>query len=170
MKIPYIEDKIKTLDELLPIVQELKAQNKVIVTNNGSYDILHIGHVTGLFVSKEQGDVLIIGLNSDKSIKEYKSKDRPINNQEMRARMLAALPCVDYIFIFDETTPHNFIEKIKPHIHTNGAEYGTECVEKDAVEENGGKIFLLPMVEGFKTTSIIEKITQVYCKKQGEQK
>ncbi len=153
-----LEQKIKTVDELESLSDSLKQQGKIIVTNNGSYDIMHLGHIYGLFNAKQQGDVLIVGLNSDQSIKSYKSINRPINDQDMRLRMLAAVSCVDYVFLFEETTPMSWLEKIKPNIHTNGAEYGGECIEADVVEANGGKIHLLPMIDGYKTSLIIEKI------------
>jgi len=155
---PEIENKIVTLETLIPLVEKFKAEGKTLVTNNGSYDILHLGHILGLIESKRQGDVLIVGVNSDASIKQYKDRKRPINDEKMRIRMLAALSCVDYVFLFDETDPRAWLEKIKPHIHTNGAEYGTNCIEKEVVEKNQGKIYLLPMIEGYKTTRIIEKI------------
>lgn len=159
---PEIEAKIKTVDELIPLVEQLKAEGKTIVTNNGSYDIVHIGHVIGLFESKKQGDVLIVGVNSDKSVKAYKGPNRPINPEEMRTRMLAALSCVDYVFTFDETVPMPWLEKIKPHVHTNGAEYGEDCIEAETVRKHGGRIYLLPMIEGVKTTMLIDKILREY--------
>ncbi len=159
---PEIEAKIKTLDQLVPLVKKLKSQGKSIVTNNGSYDIIHIGHVIGLFESKKQGDVLIVGLNSDKSVKSYKGPSRPINPEKMRLRMLAALSCVDYVFPFDETVPMPWLEKIQPDVHTNGAEYGEECIEAETVKRHGGRIHLLPMVEGVKTTMLIDKILTEY--------
>tara|TARA_B110000879_G_C11171098_1_gene513603 strand:+ start:1231 stop:1722 length:492 start_codon:yes stop_codon:yes gene_type:complete len=155
-----LENKIKTVDELVNIAAELKQQAKIVVTNNGSYDIMHLGHIYGLFNAKEQGDVLMVGLNSDASIKSYKSVHRPINDEKMRLRMLAALSCVDYVFLFEETTPHAWLERLKPQIHTNGAEYGNECIERNLVEAQGGKIHLLPMVKGYKTSLIIDKIKQ----------
>jgi len=158
MKYAELEQKIKTLDELSVITSRLKMQGKTIVSNNGSYDIMHLGHIYGLFNAKQQGDILIVGLNSDNSIKNYKSVHRPINPQEMRVRMLAAISCIDYVFIFDETTPLSWLDKIRPQVHTNGAEYGTECIERDLVESYGGIIHLLPMVEGYKTSTIIDKI------------
>ncbi|HKJ68957.1 MAG TPA: adenylyltransferase/cytidyltransferase family protein [bacterium] len=159
---PEIEAKIKTLDELIPLVKQLKAEGKTIVTNNGSYDIVHIGHVLGLFESKRQGDVLIIGVNSDKSVKAYKGPNRPINPEDMRIRMLAALSCIDYVFTFDEVVPMPWLEKIQPHVHTNGAEYGEECIEAETVRAHGGRIHLLPMIEGVKSSMLIEKILQEY--------
>ena len=140
------------------MVAELKQQGKIIVTNNGSYDLMHLGHIYGLFNAKAQGDILIVGLNSDASIKSYKSIHRPINDEHMRLRMLAAIECVDYVFSFDETTPHTWLERLKPQVHTNGAEYGEDCIERELIESQGGKIHLLPMVDGYKTTLMIEKI------------
>lgn len=160
MSIRALEKKVKTLEQLVPIIAELKQQGKTIVSNNGSYDIMHLGHIEGLFYAASLGDVLVVGLNSDKSIQAYKSIHRPINDQNMRVRMIAALACVDYAFIFDETTPLSWLKALQPQIHTNGAEYGSECIEKPVVESYGGVIELLPMVEGYKTSSIIEKIQQ----------
>lgn len=153
-----LENKIVTLEQLLPLVEKLKSEGKTIVTNNGSYDIVHLGHILGLFESKNQGDILIVGINSDASVRGYKGPKRPINDEYMRARVLAAFSCTDYIFLFDELTPLEWLDKIKPQIHTNGSEYGEDCIERDVVEKNGGKIYLLPMIDGYKTTSIIEKI------------
>lgn len=161
MKSVKLESKIKSIDELGQIVAELKQQGKTIVTNNGSYDIMHLGHVKGLFYAAELGDVLIVGLNSDKSIKAYKSADRPINDEVMRLHMLAALGCVDYVFLFDETTPLDWLARLQPDIHTNGAEYGKACIEREMVEQHGGQIKLLPMVDGYKTSLIIDKIIQI---------
>ena len=161
MKYEAIEKKIKTLDELELLSKEWHQEGKVLVTNNGSYDIMHLGHISGLFNAAEQGDILIVGLNSDASIKQYKSNDRPINDQDMRLRMLAAIACVDYVFLFDDTTPMSWLSRLKPQIHTNGAEYGQECIERDVVESNGGHIHLLPMVPGYKTSMIIEKIKSI---------
>ncbi|GAG14983.1 unnamed protein product, partial [marine sediment metagenome] len=98
-------NKIKTFEEIKEIAPKLKSEGKKIVTTNGSFDLLHIGHVKSLQKAKEYGDILIVGLNSDSSIKQYKSKDRPIVGQKERAEMLAALECVDYVVIFDETDP-----------------------------------------------------------------
>lgn len=157
---PELENKIITLDKLIPLIEKLKSEGKTIVTNNGSYDIVHLGHILGLFEAKKQGDVLIVGVNSDISVKAYKNPNRPINDEKMRIRLLAALSCTDYVFLFDELDPIAWLEKIKPHIHTNGAEYGENCIERDTVEKNGGEIYLLTMTEGYKTSNIIEKIRQ----------
>lgn len=160
---PELEKKIFTLQELLPRLETEKSAGKILVTNNGSYDIMHLGHIEGLFYAKSLGDILIVGVNSDASVKAYKGPKRPINDEHMRTRMLAALSCVDYVFTFDETVPMPWLEKIQPQIHTNGAEYGEDCIERPTVEAHGGKVVLLPMVEGYKTSAIIQKILDVYA-------
>ncbi len=157
---PLIEQKLKTLDELDGIAQHLRQQRKSIVTNNGSYDILHIGHVISLMEAARQGDVLIVGINSDLSVRQNKGPDRPINPQGVRMRMLAALACVDYVFVFDEPDPIVFLDRLRPNVHTNGSEYGLDCIERPVVERHGGHIHLLPMVRGFSTTQMIERIHQ----------
>jgi rfaE bifunctional protein nucleotidyltransferase chain/domain len=162
MSRPELEQKIFTLEKLLPILESERDAGKILVTNNGSYDIMHLGHIEGLFYAKSLGDILIVGVNSDASVRAYKGPNRPINDDHMRTRMLAALSCVDYVFTFDETVPMEWLAKIKPHIHTNGAEYGELCIERDTVVENGGHVVLLPMVPGYKTSQIIDKILTVY--------
>ena len=153
-----LEQKIKTPEELLPCVEALKQQGKTIVSNNGAYDILHFGHIAGLLEAKAQGDILIIGVNSDASIRQYKNPNRPINPAAIRMRMLAALSMVDYVFCFEETTPIAWLTQLQPDIHTNGAEYGHDCIERETVESYGGKLYLLSMQEGFKTSDLIAKI------------
>lgn len=155
---PELEEKILTLDALLLRVADLKKHGKTIVTNNGSYDIIHLGHILGLFEAKQQGDILIVGINSDASVRGYKNPHRPVNDENMRARAIAALSCTDYVFLFDDLDPRVWLDKVKSHVHTNGAEYGENCIERDVVEKNGGKIHLLSMTAGYKTTAIIEKI------------
>ena len=147
--------KIKSREELKDSLKELGG--KKIVTTNGSFDIIHIGHVKSLVEAKKLGDVLIVGLNSDSSIKKYKSPDRPIIGQEDRAEMLAALECVDYVTIFDETDPIELLKIIKPDFHVK-SKSGFKGLERDVVEENGGKIILLDDVEGKSTTGILERL------------
>ncbi|MFP4052512.1 MAG: adenylyltransferase/cytidyltransferase family protein [Phycisphaerae bacterium] len=159
---PEIERKIKTLEELADLVRQFKGEGKTVVTNNGSYDLLHVGHVVTLHQAARQGDVLIVGVNSDASVKAYKGPSRPVNPQQHRLRMLAALGCVDYVFPFDETTPEAFLQRLRPQVHTNGAEYGQDCVERETVERHGGRVHLLGVVEGVRTTSLIERIHEAY--------
>lgn len=160
-----LSKKLKTQQQIIRLVRNFRKQGKKIVTYNGSFDILHLGHVKSLQEAKKQGDVLIVPLNSDKSIKAYKSPKRPIIPQSQRAQMLSALSCVDYVVIFDETNPIKILDKIKPDIHCNGADYGQNCIEKDVVKKNGGKIHILKWLPGLSTTKIIKKILNVYSSK-----
>ena len=150
--------KIKTRKEIGRIAKELKQQGKKIVTCNGCFDILHVGHIKFLTEAKQQGDILIVGLNSDKSVKENKGPERPINNENDRATVLAALEAVDYVIIFNEKTPIKLLEIIKPDIHCNGEEYGEECIEAPTVKRFGGKIHIIKLKGEFSTTSLIKRI------------
>lgn len=156
--------KIKNQKEIVALVNKLKKQNKKIVTINGSFDILHIGHIQFLQQAKNQGDVLIILLNSDKSVKKYKGVERPVNSQENRAKILASLSSVDFIAIFNEINPKRILDKIKPDIHCNGQDRGRNCIERQVVEKNNGKIHILKYTNGFSTSKLIEKILHVYSK------
>lgn len=139
---------------------KLKKENKKIVFTNGCFDILHIGHVRYLKKSAKYGDVLIIGLNSDSSVKKIKGETRPINNELDRAELLSELNFVDYVVIFDEDTPQNLLNEIKPDIYTKGADYTLETLpEAKVVIENGGKVQFINLIEGKSTTNVIKKIT-----------
>jgi rfaE bifunctional protein nucleotidyltransferase chain/domain len=157
---PEIEAKIKDLDEIARIADRLRREGRTVVTNNGSYDLLHIGHVISLFEAARQGDVLIVGVNSDISVRAYKGPSRPIVPQQARVRMIAALPCVDYVTTFDEPVCIPFVQRVRPDVHTNGAEYGKDCIERQVVERFGGRIHLLPMVEGFHSSDLIRRILE----------
>jgi D-beta-D-heptose 7-phosphate kinase / D-beta-D-heptose 1-phosphate adenosyltransferase len=148
---------IKTLNEITALSEELKTRGKKIVFTNGCFDLLHAGHVRYLEVSKNFGDVLILGLNSDRSVTALKGEGRPINTQIDRAYILAALEAVDYVVIFDDDTPYNLINAIKPHTLVKGSDY--ECqdvVGQDIAEE----LKLIQFVDGKSTTKTIEKIQQ----------
>jgi rfaE bifunctional protein nucleotidyltransferase chain/domain len=152
---------IKSLPEIVKIVSDLRKADKKIVTTNGCFDIIHVGHVRYLNEAKKLGDILIVGVNSDKSTKMNKGNDRPIIPEDERMEMLAALESVDYVFKFDDKIPNAWIEKIKPDIHVKSGDksYGIEqCIERFSVEKCGGKVVLLPKVGSKSTTNIIEKI------------
>jgi len=151
-------DKIKTRQEIEDIAKQLKQQGKKIVTCNGCFDILHAGHIAFLTEAKAQGDVLIVGINSDSSVKQNKGPERPINNENNRAIVLSALQIVDYITIFNEKTPIELLEAIKPDIHVNGEEYGEDCIEAPTIKKYGGKIHIIKLKQGLSTTNLIEKI------------
>ncbi len=156
-----IDKKIKPLHEIQQITDKLKAQGKRIVTLNGSFDLLHPGHIYIIREAKKQGDVLVLGLNSDNSIKQYKSKDRPIVPERSRAELIAALGDVDYVTIlpYDAVTPIHFIDAVKPHVHANGAEYGENCIEAETVKKYG-RLHLIPRISPavLSTTHILGKI------------
>jgi rfaE bifunctional protein nucleotidyltransferase chain/domain len=151
--------KLKTTNEIEQVVKKLRQEGKSIVTTNGSFDLFHTGHLKNLEFAKSNGDILIVGLNSDNSIRKYKSEDRPIIPQEQRAKILAALECVNYIVIFDDEDPIMLLEKIKPDVHVKGSEYKGNIVEKDVVESNHGRLMFVERdPEDVSTTKIIEKI------------
>jgi D-glycero-beta-D-manno-heptose 1-phosphate adenylyltransferase len=155
-------------NEIIKIAENLKIQGKKIVTTNGAFDILHIGHARYLEEAKKMGDVLIVGVNSDKS-PHFKSKPgRPIVPGKERAEMLNFLKPVDYVFQFDSKTPNNWVEKIKPDFHVKSCDktYGIEqCVERFAVQKSGGKVVLLQKIKGKSTTNIVEKVIKTYAKR-----
>lgn len=152
----------KQLDpaKLEETVRELRAAGKTIATLNGSFDLLHAGHLEIISEAAEQADVLIVALNTDRSIKQYKSPLRPIIPLEFRLKMMAALEVVDYVTWFEETDPRAILQKIKPDVHVNGAEYGKNCIEADVVKSNGGRIHIVSLVPGLSTSQIIKKITE----------
>ena len=166
------EQRIIQTEGLISLADRLRKEGKRIVTTNGSFDLLHAGHLQLLKEAKEQGDVLIVGLNSDASVKQYKSKDRPIIPQEYRAEMLAAIRYVDYVVIMDEpeiAVP--LVTMVKPDVHVNGSEYGENCIEAGAVKKNGGRLHIVKLKEGLSTTEIVGKICRIYGQgKQGEYK
>lgn len=144
------------LNDLLKI---LRSKKKTIVATNGCFDILHVGHVRYLKKSKAFGDVLILGLNSDKSVRSIKGEGRPINNEADRAEVLCALDCVDYVVLFDEDSPKDLLEIIKPNIYTKGADYTLKTLpEADVILKNNGWVEFIDFVEGKSTTKIIDKM------------
>ena len=150
---------IVDFNEIEKICNSLREQNKKIVFTNGCFDILHRGHIEYLTKAKEFGDVLIVGLNSDTSVKRLKGKDRPINSESDRARILDALKPVDYVVIFEEDTPLRLIQMVKPDVLVKGGDYKfEEIVGSEFVMSYGGKVEIIPFVEGKSTTKIIQKI------------
>lgn len=140
------------------ISQELNSQNKTIVFTNGCFDIIHSGHISYLAESKKLGDILIIGLNSDNSVKRLKGENRPINTQNDRAIVLSGLKSVDYVCIFEEDTPLNLILTIKPNVLTKGGDYKIEeIVGYEFLTQNNGEVVIIDFVDGKSTTNIINK-------------
>src|SRR5574344_1722492 len=123
------------------LVAKLQGEGKTVVTTNGCFDILHVGHVRYLQKTKSFADFSIVLLNSNSSVKKLKGENRPINNEKDRAEILCALSCVDYVVIFEETSPRNLLDEIKPDVHTKGADYTVETLpEADVILKNGGKV------------------------------
>ena len=160
---------IKEHTKLVAKVKELKNSGKKIVFTNGCFDIIHPGHVEYLYKAKSLGDILIIGINSDKSVKKIKGDKRPILNENDRALILSAFFFVDYITIFEEETPYNLIKKLIPDVLVKGGDWEIEnIVGKDIVEKNGGKVVTINYKNGYSTTNIINKIKKLYCNRREE--
>ena len=148
-------------------VKQLQENGKKVVFTNGVFDILHVGHLTYLEEARELGDVLIVGVNSDRSVKTNKGDKRPINPEKNRAEMLLGLKFVDFTVIFDEKTPENLLDLLKPDIHVKGGDYKKEDLpETEIVEKNGGEVKILSFVDNISTTEIINKIIDVYSEKK----
>ena len=153
--------KILGKEDLVAAAQEARNRGQKVITTNGCFDILHVGHVRVLNQARAEGDVLFLGLNCDESVKRLKGADRPINNENDRGELLANLISVDYVYIFTEDTPIEFLKLVKPDIHVKGADYTSEqLAETPIVESFGGKIKLLPLVPQRSTTSLVQKIKQ----------
>lgn len=157
------KEKLITPEQLPAKVAALRRAGKKIATLNGSFDLLHAGHLHIIFEASQVADVLIVALNSDRSIQQYKNPSRPIIPLEYRLQMMAALGFVDYVTWFEETDPRKLLEVIRPDIHVNGAEYGANCIEADIVNSHGGKIHIVQLVPGLSTSQILKKITGDSC-------
>ncbi len=155
--------KIVTLKKLLSIVKKLKSAGKKIVTTNGIFDILHLGHVGYLKKAKKFGDILIVGVNTDFSAKENKGDKRPLNGEKSRLGVLAGLESIDYVFLFNEKDPRVWLSKIKPDFHAKGGDYKkSQMIEREVVEKNGGQVVILKLEKNYSTTKLINKIIEIY--------
>jgi len=157
------DGKIKNRDVLAEIIEQKRSTGKRVVFTNGCFDLLHAGHVKYLQAARQLGDLLVLGLNSDASVRRLKGPKRPLIDEEERAHILAALDCIDYVCLFDEDTPLELITMLKPHILVKGGDYTPDgVVGKDVVESYGGRVELIPFLDGKSTTSIIEKVLERY--------
>ncbi|HEX68636.1 MAG TPA: D-glycero-beta-D-manno-heptose 1-phosphate adenylyltransferase [bacterium] len=151
--------KILTRSQAKEIIRKEREKGKKIVFTNGCFDLLHAGHIYLLREAKKEGDILIVALNSDSSVRKIKGISRPIYPEKERAEILASLEMVDYVVIFEETTPYQIIKELKPHILVKGGDWRiNEVVGRDLVESWGGKVKIVPYLSGFSTTNIVEKI------------
>lgn len=152
------QKKVIDPSELISRLAEIRRDQKKIATLNGSFDLLHAGHLQIIFEASQVGDILIVALNTDHSIQQYKSPKRPIIPLKYRLQMMAALEFVDFVTWFEETDPRQLLSIIKPDVHVNGSEYGENCIEAATVKAHGGKIHLVPLIPGLSTSTIISKI------------
>lgn len=165
-----MNSKIKTIEEIAEIANALKKRGKKFVFTNGCFDLLHLGHVRYLQKARALGDALVVGLNSDESVRMLKGRNRPIVPENERAEVLAALECVDYIAIFGEKRINSLIEALKPDIYAKGGDYTLDTLdqgERKLIEGLGIEIHLIKKIEGASTTELIEKIAEKYSG-QGE--
>lgn len=154
-----LQTKIFALSDLQQKVEEWRAAGKSIVFTNGCFDILHAGHIASLTEAAAQGDVLVVALNTDASVRELKGETRPVNAENARAIVMASLGMVDAVTVFSEPTPRELIVAIMPDVLVKGGDYKVEDIAgAKEVIANGGKVIINPIVEGFSTTSIIEKM------------
>jgi D-beta-D-heptose 7-phosphate kinase/D-beta-D-heptose 1-phosphate adenosyltransferase len=161
-KIDSIQEKIFTVEQIVKKVAQLRLLSKKISFTNGVFDILHQGHIYSLSQAAKEADYLIVGLNSDTSVKRLKGETRPINNQDARALLLASLLIVDAVVIFEENTPLELIKSIKPDVLVKGGDYTVEQIAgAKEVIANGGRVVINPILENFSTTGIIEQLKKV---------
>jgi D-glycero-beta-D-manno-heptose 1-phosphate adenylyltransferase len=150
-----------TKDEAASFAARLRAAGATVVFTNGVFDLLHPGHVRYLQQARQLGDALIVGVNSDRSVRANKGAGRPVTPQAERAEVLSALACVDAVVVFDEDTPHDLIECVQPDVLVKGADWAAhEIVGRDIVEARGGRVVRIALEAGYSTTAIIDKITR----------
>ena len=154
-----VKNKIFNKNNLLKKLEIWRGSNKKIVFTNGCFDLIHLGHIEVLARSADLGDILIIGINTDSSIKELKGNNRPIIKENSRAQQLASLEFVDAVILFNEQTPLELIKVIKPNVITKGGDYNSEqVVGNEIAVKNEGEVIIIPLTQGYSTTSILEKI------------
>jgi len=150
--------------ELLQMRLTAREFGRIVVWTNGTFDLLHPGHVSSLEQARQLGDLLVVGINSDASVRAYKGPSRPILNQHERMAMLMALECVDYVIVFDEPTPEQSLARLQPDIHCKGSEYappnGKPVPERSLVESYGGRVEYLPLIPGLSTTQLLQRIQE----------
>jgi D-glycero-beta-D-manno-heptose 1-phosphate adenylyltransferase len=153
--VPYVPT---TVEDGVALVRELRRAGKVVVFTNGVYDLLHPGHVRYLNAARALGDALVVGVNSDRSVRANKGPDRPINPEAERAEVVAALSSVDAAIVFDQDTPHEIISRLQPDILVKGADWAEDAiVGRDVVEARGGRVVRMPVEQGFSTTALIAR-------------
>jgi D-glycero-beta-D-manno-heptose 1-phosphate adenylyltransferase len=158
-----VSHKIKTLDELEPLVRQLRRGGRTVVFTNGCFDLLHVGHVRYLAAARGQGDLLVVGVNSDRSVQTVKGDRRPIVPAAERAEVLAGLACVDFVTVFAEADPLRVIQALRPDVLVKGGDWAeAEIIGADAVQQEGGRVVRIPLVAGAGTSALIARILERY--------
>jgi D-beta-D-heptose 7-phosphate kinase/D-beta-D-heptose 1-phosphate adenosyltransferase len=158
-------DKVKKISDLKSIIAKEKKKGKKIVFTNGCFDLLHIGHVRYLEEARKFGDILVVAVNSDESVRKIKDRGRPIIGERERAETISAFQCVDYVVVFDEPDPRRIISELQPNLLVKGADYETkEIIGRDIIESLGGEVKTIPLTHGASTSKIIEVILNRYGK------
>jgi D-glycero-beta-D-manno-heptose 1-phosphate adenylyltransferase len=155
-------EKVVSLESLVAALERRRAAGAQVALTNGTFDLLHVGHLRSLEAARAHGDILVVGVNSDRSVRSYKSPGRPIVPQAERAELIAGLACVDYVVIFDESTAERLLEVVRPEVYVKGADYATRPLpERPVVESYGGEIVLVDLEAGHSTTDLIAQITRL---------
>lgn len=163
MDVPFASEKIKTLAELKIIAGDLKAEGRTLVWTNGCFDILHAGHVLYLEKAALEGDVLMVGVNSDESVRKVKGAGRPVVAQDERALVIAALESVNFVLVFNDADTTGLLEALRPQVYAKGGDYTVDTVNQDErriVEKYGGRAVVLPGIEGKSTTALLDRIAR----------
>jgi len=162
-------DKILSLDALLAVLGERRAAGERVALTNGTFDLIHVGHLRSLEGARAHGDVLVVGINSDASVRSYKAPGRPIVPEAERAELIAGLACVDYVVVFDEPTAGPLLEAVRPEVYVKGADYATKPLpERPIVEAYGGQIVLIDLEAGHSTTDLVDEIVLRFGLSDGE--
>lgn len=159
-----IQSKIVDTRALAGKLEDLRKAGKIIVFTNGCFDLLHVGHVRYLIAARNEGDLLVVGLNSDRSVKRIKGSQRPIIDQDQRSEILASMQAVDYVTVFDESDPLKLIQLLKPTILVKGADWSAdEIIGADFVTARGGRVVRVPLVKNTSSSAIVERIIKQFC-------
>jgi D-beta-D-heptose 7-phosphate kinase/D-beta-D-heptose 1-phosphate adenosyltransferase len=154
-----MRNKVMLLPEAVAWVERLRLDGKTVVFTNGVFDLLHTGHIRYLQDARREGDALLVGVNSDRSVKEIKGSERPLTPENERAEVVAALACVDAVVIFDEADPQRLIDALLPDVLVKGADWTADrIIGRETVEARGGRVVRIPLAEGYSTSAIIKKI------------
>ncbi len=158
----YVQKKLITPKKLASFAEDVRKRGKTLATLNGSFDLLHAGHLQIIYEASKQADVLLVALNSDASIKRYKSAQRPIIALRERLQMMAAIGFVTHVTWFEEDDPRNLLEIVQPDVHVNGQDWGANCIEAEVVKKYGGKLHIVSLVAGLSTSKIMDKIREMH--------